>query len=40
MDRGVSGAEVNERLGKIDGGENSSKETKQARSFCLESNNI
>jgi hypothetical protein len=33
MDKGVSGAEVNEGLGKMDGGEKSSEETRQARSL-------
>jgi hypothetical protein len=33
MDRGVSGTEVNEGLGKMDGGAKSSEETRQARSL-------
>jgi hypothetical protein len=31
----VSGATVNEGLGKMDGGEKSSEETRQARSFVM-----
>jgi hypothetical protein len=35
----VSGATVNEGLGKMDGGEKSYEETRQAMSFRHESNN-